>query len=510
MKAVIYARYSSDNQREESIEGQLRECKEYADRSNMVIVNKYIDRALSAKTDNRPEFQRMVKDSASGTFDVVLVWKLDRFARNRYDSAHYKSILRKNGVRVISAKEAISEGPEGIILESMLEGYAEYYSAELSQKVTRGMTENALKARYNGGTMLFGYMVDKDKHYILNPATAPIVEEIFTRYADGETIVDIIDSLNARGVKSSKGVKFTKSSLNGMLKNRKYIGEYKYMDIVVPNGVPAIVSEEVFNKVQKKIERNKYAPAKQKARINYLLSTKLFCGKCGAYMIGESGYGSKNVMYQYYKCANAKKNKSCDKKTVKKDYIENLVVILTKQNVLQDDVIGRIVERVYNLQTEENSKVTVLKQHLKEVEKAIDNMLNAIQMGVVTSSTKQRLEELEKQKADLEMSLITEEAEHPILTKEGIKFWIDKFKDGNIDDEEYKQRIIDTFVNSVYLYDDKLIITYNFRDGARTITFDEVNNSDLVGIAPPRLYNKFDTRRNRSFTAVFAYLALKI
>ena len=201
MKAVIYARYSSDNQREESIEGQLRECKEYADRNNMVIVNNYIDRALSAKTDNRPEFQRMVKDSASGAFDVVLVWKLDRFARNRYDSAHYKSILRKNGVRVISAKEAISEGPEGIILESMLEGYAEYYSAELSQKVTRGMTENALKARYNGGTMLFGYMVDKDKHYILNPATAPIVEEIFTRYADGETIVDIIDSLNARGVK---------------------------------------------------------------------------------------------------------------------------------------------------------------------------------------------------------------------------------------------------------------------------------------------------------------------
>ena len=160
---------------------------------------------------------------------------------------------------------------------------------------------------------------------------------------------------------------------------------------------------------------------------------------------------------------------------------------MTKQNLLQDDVIDRIVERVYNLQTEENSKVTVLKQHLKGVEKAIGNMLNAIQMGVVTSSTKQRLEELEKQKANLEILLITEEAEHPILTKEGIKFWIDKFKDGNIDDEEYKQRIIDTFVNSVYLYDDKLIITYNFRDGARTITFDEVNNSDLVGMGPPVL-----------------------
>ncbi len=129
MNGVIYARYSSDNQREESIEGQLRECKEYAERNGITILGTYIDRALSAKTDNRPEFQHMIKDSAKGLFDIALVWKLDRFARNRYDSARYKNILKKNGVKVISARENISEGSEGIILEAMLEGYAEYYSA---------------------------------------------------------------------------------------------------------------------------------------------------------------------------------------------------------------------------------------------------------------------------------------------------------------------------------------------------------------------------------------------
>ena len=129
MKAVIYARYSSDNQREESIEGQIRECTEYAVRNDITILSSYIDRALSARTADRPEFQRMIADSEKGLFDVVLVWKLDRFSRDRYDSAHYKHILKKNGVRVISARENISEGPEGIILESMLEGYAEYYSA---------------------------------------------------------------------------------------------------------------------------------------------------------------------------------------------------------------------------------------------------------------------------------------------------------------------------------------------------------------------------------------------
>ena len=157
MKGVIYARYSSDNQREESIEGQLRECKTFAEKNDIQIVETYIDRALSARTDRRPDFQRMIKDSAGRKFEVVIVWKLDRFARDKYDSAHYKRILKNNSVKVVSATEAISAGAEGILLESMLEGMAEYYSAELSEKVTRGLTENALKCKYNGGTLPIGY-----------------------------------------------------------------------------------------------------------------------------------------------------------------------------------------------------------------------------------------------------------------------------------------------------------------------------------------------------------------
>ena len=188
MNAVIYARYSSDSQREESIEGQLRECREYAERNNMTIVGTYIDRALSAKTADRPEFQRMIKDSVKELFEIVLVWKLDRFSRDRYDSAHYKHILKKNGVKVISAKEHISEGPEGIILESMLEGMAEYYSAELAQKINRGLTENALKGKSNGGSIPLGYVLGEDRHLKIDPATAPIVRETYQRYASGEMI----------------------------------------------------------------------------------------------------------------------------------------------------------------------------------------------------------------------------------------------------------------------------------------------------------------------------------
>ena len=245
MKGVIYARYSSDNQREESIEGQLRECKEYAERNDITILGTYIDRALSAKTDNRPEFQHMIKESAKGLFDVVLVWKLDRFARNRYDSARYKTQLKKNGVKLVSATEVISEGPEGIILESVLEGYAEYYSADLSEKVIRGMTENALKGIYNGGTIPFGYMIDETRHYQPDPLLAPYVEQTFQKYADGATMTDLRDWLKAHNIKNSMGGEMSYNTIQRMLSNRRYIGELRLRDVVQPNAIPALVSGEL-------------------------------------------------------------------------------------------------------------------------------------------------------------------------------------------------------------------------------------------------------------------------
>lgn len=240
MTGVIYARYSSDNQREESIEGQLRECKAFAEKNDSQIIGTYIDRALSARTDNRPDFQRMIKDSEKGLFDTVIVWKLDRFARNRYDSAHYKSILRKNGVKVISATEMISDTAEGVLLESMLEGMAEYYSAELSEKVVRGLTENALKCKYNGGVLPIGYTIDSEQYFQIDPLTAPAVLQAFTAYAEGATMQEVTDLLNIKGVRTKMGGKVSINSVTRMLHNRKYIGEYKYRDIVKPGVFPLL------------------------------------------------------------------------------------------------------------------------------------------------------------------------------------------------------------------------------------------------------------------------------
>lgn len=323
MKAVIYARYSSDNQREESIDGQLRECKEFAERQNLTIVGTYIDRALSAKTDERPEFQKMITDSSKKQFEVVLVWKLDRFSRNRVDSATYRAILRRNNVKVVSATENISEGPEGIILEAILEGMAEYYSAELAVKIKRGQTENALKCRYNGGFVPYGYRVDADKNFEADPLTAPIVREIFERYADGQTVGEISEELNSRGVFTNSKYKYTnKSSMHNLLKNRRYLGEYRHGDHVVPGGMPAIVSQEIFDKVQARMEKNKHAPASAKAPDEFILTTKLFCGHDGVFMVGTSGTSKTGKVHHYYKCGNAIYKKSCNKKAVRKDFIE--------------------------------------------------------------------------------------------------------------------------------------------------------------------------------------------
>ena len=395
MTAVIYARYSSDNQREESIEGQIRECTAYAEKNGITVIKHYIDRAFSAKTDNRPEFQQMIKDSGKKLFDVVLVWKFDRFARNRFDSANYKMILKKNGVHLISVMEPIAEGSQGILVETLLEGMAEYYSAELSEKVIRGQTENALKGKCTGGTGTIGYKIDEEKFYHLDPLTAPLVLEAFQRYDNGDKMVEIVNFLNDKGVRNMLGGKMTHSSVNTMLKNRRYIGELSFRDIVVPDAIPVIVPKDLFDRVQKRLDKNKRAPACGKADEEYLLTTKLFCGHCGRLMIGESGKGRNGTIHRYYKCAGAKRRLGCHKKAVKKDWIERVAVQYTIQRVFQDDLIAQIADELVALQGAEDSALPLLRRQLADTERGIENMLNAIQQGIFTSSTRQRLEELE-------------------------------------------------------------------------------------------------------------------
>lgn len=480
MDVVIYARYSSHNQQETSIEGQLKVCYEFCERMGYTVINEYIDRAISGTTDNRPDFLRMIQDSSNKRFDFVVVYQLDRFSRNRYDSAHYKNILRKNGVRVLSARENITNDASGIIMESMLEGMAEYYSVELSQKVKRGMEINASKCLCTGGNRTLGFSIDKDKKFQIDPNTAPIIRMIFEMYANGKSIVEITNHLNAQGYKTIQNREFGKNSIRNILRNKRYIGTYTYKDTETSNGIPRIISDELFYKVQEMLDKNKKAPARARAKEEYLLTTKLFCGYCKEMMVGFSGTGHMGKVYRYYECKGIKQ-KGCHKKRVRKDYIENLVVNECLQ-LLTSENIRRIAKEVAKIceQDKDTYNLKRLKKQLSDNKRKKRNLINAVAECDKESLRKtfyDEIEMLDKQKVEIEKEISFEEQMSPMLTEPQIRFFLTSLKTGNADDIKYKKVLINTFINAIYLYDDKL--TFVFNSGDKPVIINDTLLSDI-------------------------------
>jgi len=476
MNIVIYARFSSHNQNEQSIEGQLKVCYEYAKQNRYTVIKEYIDRAISGTTDNRPQFLKMIEDSSKRQFQGVLVYQLDRFARNRYDSAINKSKLKKNGVRVLSARENITDDASGILIEGVLESMAEYYSAELSQKIRRGMDINASKCLATGGNVALGYCVDENKQFKVEEETAPFVVKIFEMYSNGSTMAYIAKHLNHKNIKTSTGNRFNKNSLSRILKNKRYIGIYTYKDTEIKNGIPRIVSDELFEKCQAILEKNKKAPARAKAIVDYILTTKLFCGHCKSAMTGISGTGKSGKIYNYYKCVNSR-IKKCDKKAVQKDYIEDLVVSETKK-FLDNENIEKIAQEIVKLceQEKNNGILKHLNRLLKENEKATNNLLKALEKEEIADIITDRLLQKKNEKIDLEKQIAVENMQYPTLTVEHVKFFMYRFKNGDINDIKYRKSLIDTFVNKIYLYDDKMTILYNAQDSHSECLF----NPELV------------------------------
>ena len=474
MNAVIYARYSSHNQREESIEGQLKVCHEFAQKNGYTVVHEYIDRALSGTSDARPDFLRMIDDSGKKGFEFVICYQLDRFARNRYDSATYKARLKKNGVRVLSARENITDDASGILVEGLLESMAEYYSAELAQKIKRGMDINAEKCLCTGGNIALGFKVAPDKHFVIDEEAAPIVRRIFEMYASGQTVVQICETLNNQGVKTSRGVPFNKNSLRAMLQNKRYIGVYTYKGKEIPGGMPRIVDDDLFCKVQEIMSKNKKAPAHAKARQEYLLTTKLFCGKCREMMTGIKGNSHTGAAYYYYKC-NAAKRKQCSKKAVQKDYIENLVIsecrkLLTVENI---DKIAREVVALCERE-KDSSNLHRIEKLIRDNERKQKNMMDAVSECDIESVRKSlygEISRLNEEHDTLKSEYAVEKASSVSLTISEVKFFLNQLKKGKADDISYRKTLINVFINAIYLYDDKMTIYFN--SGDKPVTIDD-------------------------------------
>ena len=481
MNAVVYARYSSHKQGEQSIEGQLASAYKYAGEHGYTIIHEYIDRAQTGRNDDREQFQQMLKDTAKHQFEAIIIWKIDRFGRNREEIAFNKYRCKKNGVKVLYTAESIPDTPEGIILEAVLEGMAEYYSVQLATNVKRGMDNAASKGQSVGGTLPLGYRTGPDKHLEPDPKTAPLVKRIFEMYAAGNTQKEIIEHLNAEGLRTRKGKPLTINSIRSVLKNKKYIGIYHYDGKEYPEAqIPALIDAETFAKVQRLLSQNKRAPARKWTKAEYLLTGKLFCGLCGHTMVGECGTGKSGTKYFYYNCLEKKKNRTCKKKAVQKQWIEQLVLEKAKAIVMSDEMIGFIAEKTYQYYIEQNTETSytdALHRELKQVETAIANLVRALEAGIFNAATKARMDELEQQKMALEAALADAELISGLrLTREHIKFFLLQFRSLDFD-EPAQRRLIEIFVNAVFVYDDRVTITFNYSGDNRTITLAEVDGA---------------------------------
>ncbi|MBQ1365092.1 MAG: recombinase family protein [Clostridia bacterium] len=466
-KAVIYARYSSHSQTEQSIEGQLHDAYKFAEHNGITIVNEYIDRALSGKKDNRPSFQQLMRDAEKREFTLVLVWKLDRFARNRYDAATYRALLKRNNVRILSVMENIMDTPEGIILEGLLESLAEYYSANLGENIRRGINENIRKGWYKGGPVTFGYK-HVDHRLIPEPENVPIVKEIFERYANGELPIRIAEDLTRRGIRNQNGNNFTNAALGRLLDNRTYMGEYLCNGIVVEGCATPIIERELFERAAARRAQNKRSPASNRnLDVHYLLSGKLFCGECGFRMIGNNGTSKCSGIYYYYSCRGRRQHKNdCKMKNVKKAEIEYIVCkivsdyILNKKRATLEYVADCFMD-VYK--GERNfGDVEELEAQLKQIEHNLDKLVDSLMHMPDSARPRiaERMEALETQRADIQSKLAKRRLE------DNNRYSRDDFVESlqkimvNLGNEENQFFIIEKFVNCVYLYDDGRIVIY--------------------------------------------------
>lgn len=486
--AVAYYRYSpGGRQGEQSIEGQAAEAHRWASDHNVQILKEYADRRISGRSDDRAEFQLMLKELEKIRPTYLILWKLDRFGRNREEIAFNKHKCKKAGTRLVYVAESIPDTPEGVILESVMEGMAEYYSLQLSSNIRRGQRIAASKCLALGGAGIMGYRTGPDKRYELDPEKAPVVREIFQRYVAGESQTEIVDWLNASGHRTSHKAPFTYNSLRTLLKNEKYTGIYIWKDEVrVEGGMPAIIDHETWEKAQQMMVKNKAAPARRDVKVDFLLTGKLFCGHCGGPMSGISGTSQNGDTHYYYTCSSRRRKlepNNCKKKNIRRDWIETVVIRHISYLLGKDDMLERLADKCYAVYKEENddtSYVDSLNAQLKEVQAALNNLLKAIEMGIFSPTTASRMNELEEQKRQLEDEIKLSKADNSLkITRDHILYFLLKLRELNINDPGCRQKLIDTFVNSIFVYDDKIVMTFNYTGDDRQLTIRELDSPEF-------------------------------
>jgi len=477
--AVIYARYSCDNQTEQSIEGQLRVCKEYAEKNGIVILDTYIDRAMSGTNDNRVAFQKMIKDSAKKQWQYVIVYKLDRFSRNKFESVIHKKTLRDNGVTILSAMEQITDSPEGRMMETILEGFNQYFSEELMQKVKRGLRESWSKGNATGGRPPFGYDLI-NKKYVVNEYESAIVVEAFTKYAQGYKAIAIAEHFKQCGYRRKNGQLVDEKYLYYIFHNKRYTGVVEHNGVIYDKVFPRIISDELWEKVHAITEENKAAPSRKKEIFDFILSGKLICGDCKHKMCGVSGTSRTGDIHYYYEClSRRRRHVPCGTKVVQKQYLEDIVIDTTTNllaNKLNIQYLAQEIHKAHRAGMEDDTALKLLEKQKSEAVKSQTNIVRAIEQGIITESTKTRLTELEGQILQLDIEITKEKSRtYSFLTIEEIEAYLKQFIFSDTQDIQIRKLLVNVFIRDVILYNDRIVITYNFADNPEPVKLTKPN-----------------------------------
>ncbi len=483
--AICYYRYSSDAQRDCSIEQQQQEAQKFCKARGLHIIGEYADRAISGTRIDRPALQQMLNDAKRLRPAYLVLWKTDRLSRDRLDSAIAKSKLREYGVKIEYVAESLPEDEaERALIEGIEEALAEHFIIQHSKNVTRGLSYNAEKALYNGHKIL-GYIGKPNQRYEVDPETAHVIQRIFENYAMGKPMKVIAQELNVAGYTTVRGKEFTEKSLWHTLRNRSYIGEYKWGDIVVEDGFPQLVSVEMFEKVQEMMQKNKHGGrgGARKLKTNSLegvdfwLTGKLFCGECGAPLNGTSGTsGSNGQTYYYYSCNNHKKH-LCDMKNLRKDDIERVVAFVLEECINDKVLRISIAQRVYEyymreFASDDSYEKTIL-ANIKDVDMKLNNILKAIEMGVINDTTQARMQELEERKRLLNDELAVEKNRQKYALKpEHVVRYLECFV-GSLNEPSLRDKVLAYLIEKIYIYNDKIVINFYYSEDNREINLQE-------------------------------------
>ena len=453
MNCVIYARYSSEKQNEKSIEDQIKACQEYAQANEFIVVNTYIDRAKSGKTDKRPAFQQMIEEADGRKYKYILCWKFDRISRNTRDYYYYEKILFDKGVSIVSINEMIDDPQAAPIIKAVNLGMAESYNVTLAINVNRGMRSNAKQCKSNGA-LPFGYTSDKKGIIYPDPVNAPFVEHAFKAFLSGASFKQIADYFNSSNVKTRFGNPWKGESIKRLLQNDKYTGIYKFADIVVENGMPVIVDKLTYLKVQEKM-KNYTKKKKIDGQENYILYGKLKCNDCNHLMDIATGTSKTGKLYRYYKCG-------C--RSIRKDFIEPLVIDLTKEYILTDEMIEKIADYAMDLQKEvkKNSKEHAFKQELKETDKKINKIIDLLMDGVDSETLRDKLDQLETEKRKLKVQIQLEEAYNQDVSRDAVVWYFKQFQDTT--DPEMEADLVDKLIMQIFLDEETIWIQYKFAE----------------------------------------------